>query len=526
MKKLLLTILTLNQVYASDLNSEIGRGINSYQKEIQLINRCVDLLPTSIYEEAAPETEYFLNLVSNKEELYDQISSSASASGGFLSFSAGATAKFVKETKWEKTSNYILVKTLRISKKQKLNTSQILLDKNSVNLLRDNKETFLKTCGDSFVDSIELGGALFALLEIKSSNYEQKQKIESALKGSGSFGYWKAGGKASFERAIKNISKSYKIIMDFKHVGGKQIKIPTTIDELLEASTQIEATSDHLPVPIFLTSRFYNTISNFYVEETDAEVKERQYNIEWAQERLYLARNLKAQLLYILEYDKDFRKVHETYLKEKINYLDDKIIELKVFIDKAMSFKYPLDRESLEVDLNFEIPQMRRRAERRVEREDLKVKCELKEHELCGVDTYKEEATSQCNTLGLKEGKGPVCGEIYKEAATKACKPKYHLTGKGKVCGEIKNCVKVRTGLFKVTVCKSAGYKTCQDPSFGTVYETCRDKSHGFEDYKTCRDLSFGYEFDKCRHITHGVDKFKQCEVTKIGIQNSLCPKF
>lgn len=522
MKKLLLTLLTLNQVFASDLNSELGRGINSYQKEIQLINRCVDLLPKSIYEESAAETEYSLNLVSSKEELYDRISSSASASGGFLSFSAGATAKFVKETKWEKTSNYILVKTLRISKKQKLNTSQILLDVNSVNLLRDNKEIFIKTCGDSFVDTIELGGALFGLLEIKSSNYEQKQKIESALKGSGSFGYWKAGGRASFERAIINISKSYKVKMEFEHVGGKQIKIPTTMEELLETSTLIESISDKLPVAIFLTSRFYNTVSNFYIEETDAEVKERQYNIEWAEERLAIARNMKAQLLYILEYDKDFRRVHESFLKEKITYLDNKIIELKVFIDKSMSFKYQVDRTSLDLDLNFDLPQMRRRAQR----DEIKVNCEIKQSFLCGVDTYKLAATSQCNVLGMKEGTGPVCGELYKEAATKACAPKFHHTGKGKVCGEIKSCTKVRVLGAKITVCKTSGYKTCAHPSFGTVYETCRDKSHGFEGYKTCRDVSFGYEYDQCRHITHGVENYKQCNVTVIGTQPSLCPNF
>ena len=532
-KTLLTTGFLISQLsFAGLIESDIGKGIYRFDREAGLKDRCIQLESTETFEQDVRHTSFTLDLVTSKEELYDKISFKGSANGSYGAFSAEAKTKFVKEVKWNFSSNYVLVKATRITKQISISKPNILLTEYSKNLMLDSKFKFLQACGDSFASTVNLGGEVYGLIEIQANNYQEKQEIESSLSASGSYSGAKASGSMDYKRLIEKLSSSYKVKVTFQHIGGRNIEMPQTVEGLLISSTQIEEHTDYRPVPVSIETRDYLTLSN-YVFDNSIEEKIRQENISWAEGKLKHARNIFSQIVYILKNPKDFKNVDEIGLKSKLNYLDDKIIEIKKFIAKSSSFLNESDISTLKMNLLIELPEMKRRAAKN----ELKVTCETKRSNLCGIETYKEMKSAACGTLGPKTGKGPVCGTIYKEAETIACGVKHYNLKEDVKCGALqfkqchhKSCGTEWNGARKrcrAEGCGAETYKTCEDPSFGNKeFFKCRDEKHGVEDYLTCQDKEFGYDFESCAHISHGAATFNICEIAKVGSQETFCPEF
>jgi hypothetical protein len=514
------------------VNSNLGKGVLLYDREAGSKDECIRFDPSKVVTEDIRLTTYKLTQIKTKEELSDKISMSSSASGSYGTFSGNAKSSFVREIEWNYNSNYILVEASRITQRQIFNVDKAELKPESLNLLRDSKFKFLESCGSAFATSVDLGGEIFGLIEIKSDTYSEKQKIEMSLSASGSYTGGKASGSADYERTIRRLSSTYKVKIDYKHIGGAKVAVPQTVDAILDLSAKIETLSDHHPVALAVHTRDYSTVGNYLLAGTDPEPVVRQNSIDWATEKLKQARNLYAQALYILENPRQFSRFNEEELKAKIGYLDEKIIELKNFVARSYSFLYPCDISQIQLNLDMKLPTIKPRTLSR----GLDIKCELKPSPICGVDFYREQQSSACGVVAPLLGTGPVCGTLYKKAATDQCGIKKFKEDKGKVCGvhRYKQChygsPKYPGGPRKRGRDKSCGvevYNTCRDPSFGVEeYNTCRDQTHGIEKYETCKHKDFGYEFETCRHFSHGPDTFKACEVTEIGNQETYCPKF
>ena len=534
-KKLILGTLALivSQVSFAALETDLGKGVLQYDKAAGVKDRCIELKQENIFKQVAGQTSYELLLVKNKEELYDKISTSANAEGSYGVFSASAKAKFVKEVKWDFNSNYILVKAVRVTSKEKISTDNILMTEYAKNLLLESKFRFLESCGNSFAQTVLLGGEIYGVIEIQASNYQEKQKITSSLEGSGSMGAFSASGGATFKRTIEKLTSTYKNKVHFGRLGKVKVEVPNTVEGLLELSSKIETISDAGPVAIGIETRDYSTVSNYELTTDQYKIKIRQESITWAENKLQTARNLYSQILYILENPADFRRFDEVVLKEKLQYLDEKILEVKTFVYKSYSFLNESDPSKLELNLDIELPEMRRKAERA----ELKITCETKASPLCGVASYKEQRSSACNVLGPKTGTGPSCGTVYKQKASEACGAKIFNEKRGEECGvsrykqcHHKDCGTEWNGARKRCRTKACGvddYKSCRHKNFGVEeFNTCRDEAHGIEKFLTCAHKDFGYDFESCEHLTHGPGKFNTCEITKIGTQETFCPEF
>jgi hypothetical protein len=366
---LILTQAALATNPSEILNSHIGKGILHYDKEAGLKDRCIQLTREQVFEEQSRITEYKLEIVNNKEELYDKIAMSGSAGGSYGPFSAKAKSTFVREIKWNYNSNYVLVRAIRVTQKQNISANKILLGKDSVNLLQKSKFQFLESCGSAFANTVQLGGEIFGVIEIVSDTFEKKTEIKNSLSGSGKFGAASGGGSFSYERTLRELSHNYKLQLNFKHIGGEEVQMPNTIDELLTVSKKIESIADKNPVAIAIETRDYSTLSNFLLDNDLAQDELRQNNIDFVQAKLKSARNTYAKIAYILEHSKDFKSFDEIELKKKMAYLDDKILELKEFIIKSYKYLNEIeDVRELEVDLEVELPEMKNLAERRVAR--------------------------------------------------------------------------------------------------------------------------------------------------------------
>ncbi|PIP88961.1 MAG: hypothetical protein COW01_15350 [Bdellovibrionales bacterium CG12_big_fil_rev_8_21_14_0_65_38_15] len=534
LKSLMLMALPM-MVSATVINSNIGKGISSFDQNAGLKDRCINLTQEEVFSEDVRATSYSLLLVKNKEELYDKISTSVSAEGSYGVFGAKAKASFVKEIKWNYNSNYILVKATRITTRESISAKNILLSQNSKNLFLDSKFSFLESCGNSFANTIEFGGEIYGVIEITATSYTEKQDIESSLEASGSFTGGSASGSADYKRTIRKLTETYRAKVNIRHTGGRVIEIPSTVEGLLDLSSKIEEITDSNPVAVAISTRDYSTLANYVHDDVNYETMVRQSTIDYAEGKLKQARQTYAQLLTVMEFPRLFKNYSMDYVKLKLGYLDLKIVELKEFIAKSYSFLNDVDPSQINIDLDIQIPARRTTILGRVKPID--IKCDMKRSQICGVESYKDIRSSACNVNGVNEGTGPSCGTVYNTKASEACGVKLYNQSAGAVCGvaRYKSCHHSDCGKrpfphggrrqCRTRACGVESYNSCRDQSFGVQeFNICAAPEHGVEKYLTCQHKDFGYNFQSCQHLSHGPAEFNVCEVAQIGKQEAFCP--
>ncbi len=520
-------------ISATEIKSNIGKGISSFDNNAGLKDRCIQLSPQQVFREDVRSTKYRLELIKNKEELYDKIEASASVGGSYDVFSANAKASFVKEIKWNFNSNYILVKAKRVTHRESISAQNILLSKMAQNLYLESKLRFLESCGNMFSKTVEYGGEIFGIIEITATTYQEKQKIQTSLESSGGVSGISAQSSYDYKRTIQKLTETYRAKVKIDHLGGSEIEIPSTVQGLLDISSKIESITDSNPVAISVSTRDYSTLANFSHDDINYQTIIRQDAIEVSSNKLRDARSLYAKLLAVLAYPRNYKRHNRLEIQRNLQYLDNKILELKDFIAKSRSFLYELDMDILDINLNIQVPRVKRTIFGRYKNPP--INCNQETSPICGVKSYKKTKSSACNILGVNKGTGPSCGSIYKKKASKFCGVNLYKQRRGKQCGAQKYkqchhraCGKKWDGSRKRCRHRKCGvktYKSCRNKAFGVErYNTCRSEQHGIEKFLTCESKDFGYKFSSCEHLSHGPDKFKTCNVAKIGNQTTFCP--
>jgi len=514
------------------INPSLGKGILSFDPDSLLRDECVRLHSPVIQAEDVRSTSYMMIHIKNKEELMDKLAISGSASGSYGTIGGEVKAKFVREIDWNQNSIYILSKATRITGKQTLTYEKSELKSDSLKLLRDSKFRFTLSCGNGFTTAVNMGGEIFGLIEIKTENYSEKQKIETEMSASGKFAMGSFSTKASFDREIRELTSQYNTKIEFRHIGGKTLSVPQTPEELIQITNMIEFISDDYPVALEFKTRDYNSVSNFILDGMDPEIKIREMQINLISEKLKQNRNLYSKIIYIIANQEEFVRFDESSLRSRLTEVETRIIELNTLLYRSYSFTNTINPESILSPLNEELPSPRRRTLRN----GFNLSCETKPSKVCGVKEYKKEKSNACNVVAPMLGSGPVCGTIFKMDSTENCGIKKYKTSEGPVCGVLryKSCYYGKQKYpggprnhGRDSSCGVEKYNSCEDRSFGVEeYNSCRNPLHGVEKYETCRHRDFGYEFESCRHFTHGPESYESCEVTKVGNEEVACPKF
>lgn len=511
--------------------TDIGKGVLGYDLKAGVKDKCIVLNQDEIGSQDVRLTEYNLVMVKTKEELFDKITSSISGEGSYYSFSAKAKFKFMKEIQWNYNSVYLWLNATRTTRKDVITRDNVLLSKATRNIMLDSKFKFAEVCGSKFITEVELGGEIFGLIEVVSDNYEEKQRLESSIQAGGDFGVGSVSGNANYERTIQKLKDKYEVKIQFRHVGGKRVNIPQTPEELINLAKNIEEITDVEPVQIKSKTREYSTVSNSIYDTNSPEILERQDIITAATIKIKEARAEFANGLYVLAHSGDFKKFNRKVLEADLNKLEEDIWSLKRLKDDAYSFQEEVDESILFNDYTLNLPAKKRRTRGR----ELKVTCENKRADLCGVESYKIQESAYCGVLSPKTGTGPVCGALYNQKADQVCGIKAYRSASTSACGvnkykqcHHKSCGKKWDGSRKrcrTSGCGVESYNTCRDKSHGVeAYNSCRDESFGIEKYYTCSHKDFGYNFDSCAHFSHGPELYKECNVAEIGKKLTYCP--
>jgi hypothetical protein len=517
---------------AQQSTSLLGKGILSFDPDSILRDQCVKISAPVVQTDDVRSTSFMMIHIKNKEELMDKLSLSGSASGSYGTMGGEIKAKFIREINWNQNSIYILTKATRITRKQTLTYEKSELKPEFLTLLRDSKFQFTLACGNGFTTGVNWGGEVFGLIEIKTQSYSEKQKIETEINASGKFGLGSFEAKSSFDREIQKLTSQYNAKIEFRHIGGKTISVPQTPEELIQLTTLIEFMSDDFPVALEFKTRDYNSVSNYIMDSMDPELKIRQMQIGVLSDKLKQSRNLYSKMIYILGNQDEFVNFNETALRNRLNEVEARIIDLNKLLYRSYSFTNTINLDPILANLDEQLPEPRRKTVRN----GFRLTCETKPSSICGVKEYKKEKSNACNVIAPMLGSGPVCGTIYKLAASENCGVKKYKTGEGPVCGVLlyNKCYHGRQTYpggprehSRDPSCGVEKYRSCEDISFGVQeYNTCRHSLHGIEGYETCRHRDFGYEFESCRHFTHGPETFESCEVATIRNEEVVCPKF
>lgn len=533
--KIILTlgVLTYSSVYASQVENDLGRGVLSYDLKAGVKDRCIDLKKEDTTVNDVRKTNYALELVKSKEELYDKITSSSKGEGSYYSFNASAKVNFMKEQKWNYNSVYLWIKTSRITNKIKIAKDNLLLTKNSRNLMQDSRFQFSEVCGDKIITEIEMGGELFGVLEVKTESFQEKQSLEIAVEGGGSFSGGSVKGSSDYKRIIEKLKEKYRVNLSYMHIGGKTLEVPQTEEALLKIASQIEELTDAHPVAVGSTTRDYSTISNTVLDPHSPEVKERQDMINTADIKLNEARTLFANGLYVLNNSNDFVMIgfNKETLTAQLDQIETYIWKLKRFKESAFSFS-----EDVNEDVLFEMPAVKLPKKKLWERKKpLKTNCENKPSAICGVKNYKQKESAYCGVSSPKTGTGPVCGVLYKEGKAAECGVKNYVNAASVHCGiaRYKQCHASACGRnwdgsrkrCRHSSCGVETFNSCAHKEHGVAeYNSCRSVNFGIEKYETCIDPDFGYNFNSCEHFSHGPEAYEACTVATIGKKETFCP--
>lgn len=528
----LMTLTTLNAM-AAPIEVDLGRGVLSYDLSSGVKDRCITLENSDIATNDVRKTNFALELVKSKEELFDKIISSSKGEGSYLSLSASAKVDFVRERKWNYNSVYLWIKASRVTNKLKITKDNLLLREESQNLMQDSRFLFSEVCGDKFITETEMGGEIFGVIEVKTDSFQEKQTLETQVEAGGKFKIGSAKGSSEYKRVIEILKEKYNLDIKFLHIGGRILDVPQNEEGLLEVASQIEEITDAHPVAVGRITRDYTTVSNSVFDPNSSRVRERQDIVNTAEMKLKDSRSLFANGLYVLTNPKDFIMIgfDKEILQNELNQLEAYTWKLKRLRDSAYSFSEQVDK-----DILFQMPKVHLPKKKLWERnKPLNAKCEVRTSSLCGVSKYQTKESSYCGVKSPKTGTGPVCGATYKEGKAAECGVHTYKEARSEFCGverfnqcHSSSCGKNWDGSRKRCRHSSCGvesYNLCRNKEHGVEeYNTCRSANFGIEKYETCANREFGFNFNSCEHFSHGPESFNACEVATIGQKETFCP--
>lgn len=160
-------------------------------------------------------------------------------------------------------------------------------------------QTFVQTCGDSFVAAIVKGARVRAVYQAHATNFENRLQIEHKMSANAS--YLGFGGKAEMgiKLDIENSEKVDKYSLSFYQDGGAGGLLPTDEATLTTVIQGLPGVASEAPKPLGLVVRPYSSLSTWPSVPTVQDL-----TIEEAVSRYYL--RLRSLLGEVFEIERDW----------------------------------------------------------------------------------------------------------------------------------------------------------------------------------------------------------------------------
>jgi hypothetical protein len=153
--------------------TELGQGRNSLTG--LAAGNCLDEVQSTPVQRTGAVP--FVQFIQDKSQLADALKLSISE------LNAGAAgsplAQLAQSVTPQPRLTHLLITLKRVTQEQKI--SSLTLKQNALQLYKTNYASFVRTCGDSFVASMEMGDALYGIVPIIVESEEHKQQIQKDI---------------------------------------------------------------------------------------------------------------------------------------------------------------------------------------------------------------------------------------------------------------------------------------------------------------------------------------------------------
>lgn len=300
---------------ALDLRLAIGSGLDSSTLEARddCVRRTEEISP-----EGGPRVSYSLRVIENSTDLRKYLGISATASLKAALGHIEGKAAFSNRLNINQYSLYALAVTKVINSQTLLR--DVTLKKDASDLWVADIEQFRKRCGDQFITGFQDGGEFIGMISIQTTSEEQKRRIGTAI--SGSYGIFSASG--SLDESTLTAAMDYnQAVQIHRHGGDSTTPEPETLEKLIDASVNFPAriAESKDAVKISLLSRAYSTLNLPHRDLRSYDTNERRQVIAQLSHLLDQARDIEANVNYILEHPHQFVEVNEDVLGSAIESL-------------------------------------------------------------------------------------------------------------------------------------------------------------------------------------------------------------
>jgi len=198
-----------------ELRTKLGQGFDSFRR-IKRGFGCVEgkfAPPATDRVDAMPgSANSTMVLLQSVQELKRETSLEASADSSFFGFTASASAKEAQTSESKRTTHYLVVKSKFIG------PTVILKPGGKISEVPKKKGSkgFCATCGDEFVNSVDMGAEFFAVLSFEANEAKDFQSIEASLK----VAFGQSSASAAFKTAVTSASSQSKTVFRCWRIGG------------------------------------------------------------------------------------------------------------------------------------------------------------------------------------------------------------------------------------------------------------------------------------------------------------------
>lgn len=514
-----------------DSGMTIGFGYDAIKDEAK--GECVNF--SGKEEVNGFQSSIEINQIENSSNLFKEMNLSSSASAKFA-VGAGASLKasFAFSREINSYSTFVLVKSV-------VRTPVVVARDVSIKSAYDKyfgvaggATKFREKCGDYYVSGYSAGGEFYGVIQIESNSNEEKNNLETSLKG----GYGSFSGEAELKSKISTVLKNKNVNIRVYSGGGIPQILKADVDGLIDMASKfptkfLDSGGKYNGTGVInsiLLKPYYELPSSYDITNGSVDIQNQIRIVDRYTDLLMNYEKYINDVNYILKYPAKFKGPQ---IKELVEFKGRVIDKKNKVIENIRNCYRGVDGCKDDQDLNYFteiLPGL-------ISANDCKKPIyNEKSDPLCGI-IFNSGTGSECGQLcgvqndvrcGIAKyntGTGSVCGVVWREAQTKSC-------GETQSPKEV-SCREHESGCHCYDVGGEPVGKWGKTPikckKMLYFYKSCRHPDHGLEGYGTCENPVFGVKeynkcqicdgFATCRHPNFGIEKINTCRLPQFGLE-------
>lgn len=237
-----------------------GRGINPDTLRTFSVGINFEPLVSLVIPQGQVST-LTMQTVTNTSELASSLNVSASAALTTIRGGGSAEAKFIQQKQINTYYTYSLVKVYVENPPQLMRN--VTLKELAIKRLEEGGwDEFSQVYGTHYVEGYITGGTYYALIEVQTTNAEEKREISAKLSGKYSGAGFKVDGSGEAQSKMREATENRTTNVYVFQSGGSDDVLEITMEEMIKQALEFPKLVKEAPVPIRAIINNYKSIQN------------------------------------------------------------------------------------------------------------------------------------------------------------------------------------------------------------------------------------------------------------------------